>query len=78
MDNVNHPTHYNHGEIEAIDVIEDWNLNFNLGSTIKYINRHPYKGKPIEDLKKAAWFLNREIERLSKAQEKQNGRKETA
>ena len=60
---VNHPNHYNQG-IEAIDVIESWDLNFSLGNAIKYILRAPYKGKELEDLKKASWYINREIERL--------------
>lgn len=63
---VNHPAHYNQHSIEPIDVIEDWKLNFNLGSTVKYIARCDYKEKPIEDLEKAAWYLNREIERRKK------------
>ena len=64
MSLINHPSHYNQGEIEPIDVIEDWGLNFNLGSVIKYISRAPYKGRQLEDLQKAAWYLKREIERL--------------
>lgn len=60
--NVDHPSHYNHGTIEAIDVIEDWNLGFNIGNAIKYIARSEYKGNEIEDLEKAVWYLNREIE----------------
>jgi len=69
MDNVNHPTHYNVGKIEVIDVIDDWNLGFCLGNTIKYIGRagHKDKTKTIEDLKKAAWYLNRHIENLEKS-----------
>lgn len=63
---VNHPKHYNMGNIEPIDVIEDWGLNFNLGSTVKYIARCDYKEQPIQDLEKAAWYLNREIERRKK------------
>ena len=61
--NVSHPNHYNQG-IEAIDIIESWNLNFSLGNVIKYILRSPYKGKQIEDLEKAKWYLEREISRL--------------
>lgn len=60
--NVDHPSHYNYGTIEVIDVIEDWNLNFCLGNAIKYIARSEYKGNEIEDLEKAVWYLNREIE----------------
>ena len=63
---INHPSHYNMGKYEAIDVIEDWNLNFNLGNTAKYISRagHKDEDKMIEDLKKARWYLDREIQRL--------------
>lgn len=64
METVNHPKHYNMGKIEAIDFIEDWDLNFSLGNAIKYIIRSPYKGKQVEDLKKAIWYLNRELERI--------------
>ena len=60
--NVDHPSHYNQGTIEVIDAIEDWNLNFCLGNAIKYIARSEYKGNEIEDLEKAVWYLNREIE----------------
>lgn len=58
---VNHPSHYNAGNLEVIDVIEDWNLGFSLGNAIKYIARAEHKGTQIQDLKKAAWYLNREI-----------------
>ena len=61
--NVSHPSHYNQG-IEAIDIIESWELNFSLGNAIKYILRSPYKGKQIEDLEKARWYIDREINRL--------------
>ena len=61
---VNHPAYYKTGGIEAIDVIEAWNLDFCLGNTVKYIARCGKKSdKVVEDLKKAAWYLNREIER---------------
>ena len=58
---INHPQHYNAGKIEAIDVIEDWKLNFNLGNAIKYIARADYKNNAIEDLEKAMFYLNYEI-----------------
>lgn len=61
---VNHPRHYNFGTIEVIDVIEDWNLGFHLGNTIKYIARAPHKGSELEDLKKARWYLDRKIRNL--------------
>ena len=67
MDNVNHPSHYNFGKYEVIDAIEDWGLGFNLGNAVKYIARADHKGNALEDLKKAAWYLQREIEREQKA-----------
>ena len=63
---VNHPNHYNVGGIEVIDFIESWNLDFSLGNAIKYIARAPYKNDELEDLKKARWYIDREIERLEK------------
>ena len=65
---IDHPSHYNQGKYEAIDVIEDWKLNFNLGNTVKYISRAGYKDDIIQDLKKSLWYLNREIERLEKGE----------
>lgn len=65
---VNHPAHYNVGKIEVIEAIEDWNLNFSLGNAIKYIARADHKDKPLEDLKKARWYIDREIERREKCQ----------
>jgi len=63
--NVNHPTHYNLvPEVECIDVVE--NFNFNRGNAIKYIWRAGAKGEDIEDLQKAIWYLQREIERVQK------------
>lgn len=63
---VNHPQHYGGGDnpYEAIKVIEAWGLGFCLGNTVKYIARHAHKGSPLEDLKKARWYLQREIEKL--------------
>lgn len=60
---VDHPAHYNHGKIEAITVIEDWNLGFNLGNCVKYVARADHKGNAIEDLEKALWYLQRELAR---------------
>ncbi|MDO5742482.1 MAG: DUF3310 domain-containing protein [Vagococcus sp.] len=62
-DYVNHPEHYKQGDIEAIDIIENFSLNYHLGNVLKYILRHERKGKPLEDLRKAQWYLNREIDR---------------
>jgi len=61
---VNHPSHYNFGSIEVINVIEDWRLGFALGNAVKYIARAGHKGDAVTDLEKAAWYLEREIERL--------------
>ncbi|HLR34551.1 MAG TPA: DUF3310 domain-containing protein [Tissierellales bacterium] len=58
---VDSPIHYNKGEYEVIDVIEDWGLNFNLGNVIKYIARCNHKGNKVKDLQKAIWYLQREI-----------------
>ena len=68
-DNVSHPSHYTSGKIEVIDFIEDQKLNFHLGNALKYICRagKKDKNKTIEDLMKAVWYLNREIENLEKA-----------
>ena len=60
-DNVNNPRHYNVGTIEVIEVIEDWKLNFNLGNAIKYIGRCEHKNNKKEDIKKAIWYLEREL-----------------
>lgn len=67
-DVVNHPSHYTDGKIEVIDFIEDKGLNFHRGNAVKYIARAGKKDpeKEIEDLKKAKWYLEREIERLKR------------
>ena len=67
---VNHPKYYQ-GKIEVIDGIEDKGLGFNLGNCVKYISRAGKKNpdKRIEDLKKARWYLNREISRIKKESE---------
>ena len=66
IDNVNHPTHYKVGGIEVIDFIESKNFSYNLGNVIKYVSRADHKGNKLEDLKKAQWYLTREINNLSK------------
>lgn len=67
---VNNPLHYGGADnpYEAIKVIEAWNLDFHLGNTVKYISRAGFKNpeKELEDLKKAAWYLQRRIENLEK------------
>ena len=63
---VNHPKHYNKGQIEVIDFIEDQDLNFNRGNVLKYVSRAGMKENELEDLEKALWYLKREIQRLKK------------
>lgn len=66
-ESINHPPHYTHSTIEPIDVIEAWGLGFHLGNCVKYIARCELKGRPIEDLEKARWYLDREIARRKEA-----------
>ena len=61
-DAVNHPAHYTAGGIETIDFIEAKQLGYNLGNVVKYITRADHKGNKLEDLRKAQWYLTREIE----------------
>ena len=71
-DPVNHPSHYTDTKIEVMDYIEDKGFNFALGNVIKYVSRAGRKDadKTIQDLEKANWYLNREIERLKNLQGK--------
>ena len=72
---VNHPSHYGGKDnlYEAIKVIEAWNLGFCLGNVVKYLSRAGKKSdKKLEDLEKARWYLDREIEIL-----KQNNNQES-
>lgn len=61
---VDHPAHYNQGEFEVIDVIEDWDLEFHEGNVVKYVARSKHKISRLEDLKKAMWYLQRKIDLL--------------
>ena len=65
---VDHPQHYGGADnpYEAIKVIEAWALGFCLGNTVKYIARAEHKGATLEDLKKARWYLDREIANRSR------------
>jgi mRNA interferase MazF len=69
-DPVDHPSHYTDGRIEVIDYIEDKKLGYHLGNAVKYISRAGKKdpAKTVEDLKKARWYIDREIERLEAAE----------
>lgn len=63
-DSVNHPAHYTTGGIETIDFIEAKKLGYNLGNVVKYLTRADHKGNKLEDLRKAQWYLTREINTL--------------
>ena len=65
-DTVNSPKHYTDTKIEVIDYIEDKNLGFCLGNVVKYISRAGKKDNNtrLQDLKKSAWYLNREIQAI--------------
>jgi hypothetical protein len=63
-DAVNSPDHYTSGGIETIDFIDAKGLNYNLGNVVKYVSRADKKGKQVEDLRKAQWYLMREICKL--------------
>jgi hypothetical protein len=68
-ESVKHPDHYGGKDnpYEAIKVIEAWGLNFSLGNVLKYINRSGKKSKnPLEDLEKAAQYLDFEIKRMKR------------
>ena len=63
MSSVDHPEHYQHPSgVECIDVAE--HFNFNLGNVLKYVWRAGRKGDVIEDLEKAEWYIQREIDRV--------------
>ena len=70
VDLVNHPPHYNKGGMEVIEVIElvtgdQGFVGYLLGNILKYLLRFRHKGKPIEDLKKARWYLDKLISVVS-------------
>ena len=73
-DMVNHPDHYAKGrKFEPIDVIEDWELGFCLGNALKYISRAGRKEGVLDDLRKAIWYIEREIQRIEKITKKEYG-----
>lgn len=63
---VNHPAHYNNNPsgVECIDVVE--HMNFNIGNAMKYLWRAGHKDDLLQELKKARWYVDREIQRLEK------------
>lgn len=70
MEKINHPEHYKGNKYEAIDIIDDYQLGFNLGNAVKYILRAGKKGDAAEDLKKAKWYIEHEICKLMNEQER--------
>ena len=66
MDSVNNPDHYKGKDnpYEAIKVIDAWKLGFSLGNAVKYIARAGAKGDKVEDLQKAMWYIQHEIDGL--------------
>lgn len=62
-DIINNPSHYKGNGMEAIDVIEGFGLGFRLGNAVKYILRAGRKDNRVQDLQKAIWYIQREIEK---------------
>ena len=64
-DNINKPSHYRVGEVEAIDYIQQQLgsgvKDYLLGNVHKYLHRHRFKGQTVDDLRKAEWYLRRLI-----------------
>ncbi len=67
-DPVNHPSHYTQGKIEVLDFILDQQCGYLDGQVIKYISRYRHKANPIEDLKKARFYLAQLIQQLEEEQ----------
>lgn len=72
VDMVNHPPHYNKGKFEVIDVLEDklgkeGFEKYCIGNSLKYLMRYEHKENPLQDLEKAAWYLNKAIEKRKAA-----------
>lgn len=74
---VSHPSHYNQGKIEVIEFIEDQGLNFSRGNAVKYIARAGKKDKlkELQDLQKAKWYIEREIELLAASEKGEDPRR---
>lgn len=67
-----HPQHYAQFKNEPIDIIEEWGLNFNLGNALKYIARAGHKDDMVQDLEKAVYYINYEIEKIKKCSKDNN------
>lgn len=68
-DAVNHPPHYNSHPSGVETIVLTEHMNFCLGNVLKYTLRAPYKGNELQDLRKARWYLDREISRLERKNE---------
>ena len=66
-DMVNKPPHYTQGKIEVVDFILDQKFGYLDGQVIKYLCRYRHKGKPLEDLKKAEFYLKRLIQQIDES-----------
>ncbi len=64
LDMVNSPAHYQGKAFEVIDIINDYDLNFELGNAIKYILRANKKGNKKQDLEKSIWYLQHELSKF--------------
>ena len=62
---IDHPIHYQSDGIEVINIIDSFNLNFNLGNSIKYILRADKKGNKKQDLEKSLWYINHELKKYN-------------
>lgn len=69
-DPVDHPHYYNKGSIEVIDFIIDQDMPYLTATAMKYLCRYRWKGEPIQDLNKAVWYLQRQIDELEKEAQK--------
>ena len=71
IDNIN-PSHYKQGNIEVIDFILDQKMNYLIASATKYLCRYPHKHTGeggLEDLRKARWFIEKQIEEILKGED---------
>ena len=76
-DQINHPKHYNinwKGEqaISPYKFIRSWKMDYPESNIIKYVQRHPYKGQSLKDLKKARWYLDKLIEEVEEQEKEEN------
>lgn len=75
FDEAVNPKHYQDKELQPIKVIHAWQLNFNLGSVIKYIGRLGEKDDPIQELEKCLWYIKDEInerQKIERRRKRQN------